>query len=76
MSKEEAFTIVYNELIKIPMFRGIYDAKNGSIDFMNGVACVMEEIAYSISNDIGEGYAIVSTHNMVQSEKKAGVYND
>lgn len=76
MSKEEAFTIVYNELIKIPIFRGIYDAKHGSIDFMNGISCVMEEIAYNISDDIGTGYEIVSIRNMIQSEKKAGVYND
>ena len=76
MSEEEAFTIVYNELIKIPMFRGIYDAKNGSIDFINGIICVMEEIAYRISDDIATGYEIVSTRNMIQSEKKAGVYND
>ena len=67
---------MYNELIKILMFRGRYDAKNGSIDFMNGITCVMEAIAYSISDDIGKGYEIVSTHNMIQSEKKAGVYND
>ena len=76
MEKEEAFKIVYDELIKVPMFRGIYDAEHSTIDFMNGITCVMENIAYNISDDVGMGYEIVSIRNMVKSEKKAGYHND
>lgn len=47
MTKEEAYEIVYKDLITASLFRGIYDARHGNISFMNGIACVMEVIADS-----------------------------
>lgn len=36
---------VYEELVKIPLFVGNYDAENGSLSFMHGICVVMEYIA-------------------------------
>lgn len=36
---------VYNKLMKCDLFRGVYDAKNGSESYMNGICTVMEYIA-------------------------------
>ncbi len=69
MERSEAYKIVYDDLIKFNMFKGVYDAKNGNISFMNGIACVMEVIA----NDAGcyDEFCELFSDNILKSEKKA-----
>ena len=69
MERSEAYKLVYDDLIKYNMFKGIYDAVNGNISFMNGVACVMEVIA----NDAGQydEFTELFSDNILKSEKKA-----
>ena len=64
MSKQEAFCIVFDELVKISTFRGIYDAENGSKEFMHGVASVMECIAYNINADMASAFSASFLNNM------------
>lgn len=69
MERSEAYKLVYDDLIKYNMFKGIYDAVNGNISFMNGVATVMEVIA----NDAGQydEFTELFSDNILKSEKKA-----
>ena len=69
--KEEAFLYVLNELKKCELFVGKYDAKNGNEHFMNGVACVMESIAYRAGEDIGDEFSMEFTRNLIASEDLA-----
>ena len=66
--KEEMFLYVLNELKKCDLFVGKYDAKNGNEHFMNGVACVMESIAYRAGEDIGDEFSDEFTRNLIASE--------
>jgi len=70
MDKKEAFTIVLEELMKCELFKGKYDAKNGNDYFMNGVACVMENIAYHVSNDVGSVFSNIFLKNRIASKEK------
>ena len=78
MNKREAFDIVFHELIKIPMFTGIYDAKNGGEDFMYGIQLVMERIAYELDDNesLLDSFSDFFTHNIVVSQAKAGKIKD
>lgn len=41
MNKKEAFEIVFNNLTKVNLFMGKYDAKNGSENlYCNGIYCL------------------------------------
>ena len=40
-----------NEMKQIGIFNGTFDAKNGSWEFMHGVAAVMEYLAGEVSED-------------------------
>ena len=40
-----SYEVVLEDLCQCGLFRGIYDAKNGSDLFMDGIATVMEAIA-------------------------------
>lgn len=71
MSKREAFEIVYNELIKNPMFKGTYDAKHGDEHFMYGICTVMEVIANNISEEKYDEYSTLWVDNMLKSENKS-----
>lgn len=70
MNKEEAYRIVYNDLIKNEMFTGHFDAKYGNQSFMFGIETVME----SIANECGEidNYQVIFEKNFVESIKGAG----
>ena len=65
-----AYKIVFDELTQFNMFRGIYDAKNGSRDFINGVGAVMEAIAYKVSEENGEEFTDLFVKNNIASEEK------
>lgn len=62
---------VYDRLIEVPMFCGIYDAKNGNEHFMYGIATVMEYIAYLVDEDTYEDYNDMLHRNMTASEERA-----
>lgn len=70
MNKREAFEIVYNELIKNPMFQGNYDAKHGNENFMYGICTVMEVIANNISEEKYDEYSTLWVNNMTKSEER------
>lgn len=70
MNKKEAFEIVYDELIKNPIFQGTYDAKNGNEHFIYGVCTVMEVIANNISKEKYNEYSTLWVDNMIKSEER------
>lgn len=71
MSKNEAFKIVYDELIKCPMFRGQFDAKNGNREFMYGICTVMENVALNVSEETYEDFSTLFVNNVCASIDKA-----
>lgn len=60
-----------NEMKQIGVFNGTFDAKNGSWEFMHGVACVMEYLAYQVSEEHGEKFSEEFFKNMEKSIDKA-----
>lgn len=70
--KPEAYKLVFDELIKCDMFKGIYDAKNGNADYMYGILAIMENIALNVSEDCYEKFTTEFTKNMIDSKHKAG----
>ena len=68
---KEAYKLVFEDLKKCGMFVGKYDARNGDIHFMNGIYTVMETIAYTISEEIGEEYSNLFSENIQASEEAA-----
>lgn len=73
MLKKLAYLIVYHDLMKCSICRGVYDAKHGQDSFMHGVSLVMEAIAYHISDDTGDSFSDMFLDNMQMSKEK---YND
>lgn len=71
MNKTEAFKIVYDELKKVPMFTGKYDAINGNEDFMFGICTVMEYIAYEVNEPTYEEFSTMWVGNVLDSFAKA-----
>ena len=71
MNKQDAYKIVLNELLKVNMFRGVYDAKNGNEDFMDGILTVMEYIAFGADEKVGAEVTSQFTKNMVESKVRA-----
>lgn len=69
MNKEEIRKLV-SKMMECPMFRGEYDAKNGSEYFMNGIATVMESLASLVDDTFCQEISDVFTHNMVKSQEK------
>ena len=75
MNKEEAYRIVFNDLTKCNLNIGIYDARDKArVDhFMNGIATVMEQIAYGISEEVGDTFSEIMINNKIISENKAEI---
>lgn len=69
-SEIEVITKLFNHLKDCPLYRGEYDAVNGSESFMYGVSSVMESIARIISDDLAEEHCAHFIHNMLMSELK------
>ena len=67
LSKSEAYKIVFNDLIKCDMFKGIYDARHGKDSFMYGVSMVMGNIAMNISEECYEKFEDDFVKNMIES---------
>ena len=71
MLKRLAYKIVFNDLKKINIYCGIYDAKNRKPDFIYGIWTIMEHIAYEANErKVGEFNEFFSK-NMDISEEKA-----
>lgn len=74
MNKEEAYKIVFNDLTKCNLNIGIYDARNKKTNhFMYGITDVMEQIAYGISEKVGDAFSEIMTNNQIISENKAEI---
>ena len=71
MEKEKAFKIVYEELKKVPMFMGKFDAINGNENFMFGVCAVMEYITSQVNEPTYEEFSIAWVTNIFQSYDNA-----
>ncbi len=70
MDKTEAFRIVYEELLKCPLFVGKYDAVHGKEDYMYGICTVMENIAINVSEETYDEYSTLWCNNMNESEER------
>ena len=70
----KAYRLVYQDLRKVSMFRGVYDARNGDETFMYGIQTVMENVAHGA--DEFEKFNNIFLDNMTYSQIKAGVIND
>ncbi len=68
MNTVEAWKHVYNELIKYPLFIGVYDAKNGNVHFEYGIETVMEVIAEKAG--CYYEYQRMMLENLAESKKK------
>lgn len=64
----EAWKHVYNELIKCPLFIGVYDAKNSNEHFEYGIEAVMEVIAEKAGCHCE--YEQMMLENIAESKKK------
>ena len=69
MNKEEIRQLV-SKMMECPMFRGEYDAKNGSESFMYGIATVMEYLASCVDDTFCQNVSDVFNRNMVKSQEK------
>ena len=70
--KQDAYKVVYDDLMKVDLFRGHYDAKHGNKGFMNGIGTVMEHIAYKVSEDTANFFIETFFTNLHGSEAKNG----
>lgn len=70
MDRVEAYKTVFDDLMKIRLFRGIYDAKNGKEDFMYGILTVIEFIAKGISGETQDTFVKQFYKEMERSELK------
>lgn len=71
MNKKEAFEIVFDNLTKVDLFMGKYDAEYGSENLMYGISTVMEYIAYNIGEEVYQSFENEFIKNMIKSENKA-----
>ena len=62
---------ILNEMRQIGIFNGTFDAKNGSWEFMHGVACVMEYLAYQVSEEYAIEFNEEFSNNFIISIDKA-----
>lgn len=75
MTKQEAFNIVYKELMCNPMYRGSYDARSMHSDFIYGITSVMENIAYYAGgSDKADEYNLISSTNISASKAVAEIF--
>lgn len=71
--KKIAYKIVYDDLMKCNICKGIYDAKHGTDSFMHGISLVMEAIAYQVNEKTLDEFNNIFMDNMIASKEK---YND
>lgn len=61
---------VFLNLCECGLFVGKYDAEHGNEHFMHGVNTVMENLAYMISDRVGNAFSDAFARNMEESYKK------
>ena len=71
MEKTEIYKTVLKDLAECSMFLGIYDAKNGSEQFMYGILTVMEFIAYNCGEETYNEFEKIFLENLQKSVDKA-----
>ena len=69
---EKAYKAVYNDLMKIDLFQGHYDAKHGSAVYMSGICSVMENIALHVSEETADEYIEIFITNSIGSKIEGG----
>ena len=69
---EKAYKAVYNDLMKVDLFRGHYDAKNGNETFVRGICTVMENIALHVSEETADEYIETFITNSIGSKIEGG----
>ena len=69
MNKKEAYLTVYEDLIKCPLYVGIYDATNGNEHFIYGISSIMDYISMK-AGKLDE-YEKLWTKNMKESEERS-----
>ena len=58
---------------EVGLFRGVFDAENGSLEFMNGILTVLEAFAcYTEDSEFSNAYTDKILENMRKSLDKAG----
>ena len=62
---------ITNQLRTCDLFNGIYDAKNGDVQFMYGIEIIMETLAVNISDDYFAEFCDTFAENMLKSLEKA-----
>lgn len=70
-NEKEILKGIIEEMRECNMFNGIYNAKNGSVQFMYGISTVMEYLAYRISDEYGDSFSDTFVNNLIDSEQKA-----
>ena len=68
--KRNAYKTVLDDLCKIDMLVGKYDATHGDQHFINGIWTVMETIAYRVDEDCGDEFNDMFIVNLNKSEEK------
>ena len=71
MKDTDAYKTVLKDLMAIDMFVGLYDAKHGNENFMNGIWTVMEVIACGVGEECADVFDSMFVHNLNISEDKA-----
>jgi hypothetical protein len=66
---KEVYKTILDELCECPLFRGQYDAKNGSARYMCGIWTVMEFLAGKVSDEEQDKFNIMFATNMRMSEE-------
>lgn len=69
-NEKEMLKGIIEEMRECNMFNGIYNAKNGSVQFMYGISTVMEYLAYRISDEYGDSFSDTFVNNLIASEQK------
>lgn len=70
-NEKEMLKGIIEEMRECNMFNGIYNAKNGSVQFMYGILSVMECLAYMVSDEYGDSFSDTFLQNLIDSEQKA-----
>ena len=70
INEKEMLKDIIEEIRKISMFNGIYDAKNGSVQFMYGILTIMECLAYRVSDEYGDNFSDTFIKNLIASEQE------
>ena len=72
--RTEAFKIVYDELVNrsnINLFKGKFDAVNGSETYMYGIGLVLEWIAYQVSEETYDQFLDLFYNNLGECIEEA-----